>query len=168
MAASARTSERPGRYLIALGSNRRHHRHGAPAAVLQAALAALSDEGIGLEATSPIVASAPLGPSLRRYANGAALVRFAGTPDRLLERLKRIEAAFGRRRGGQRWAARVLDLDVVLWQGGAWSSPGLTVPHVAFRNRAFVLGPAMQIAPRWRDPLTGLTLTQLYARLTKA
>ena len=120
-----------------------------------------------MEAVSPIIASAPLGPSRRRYANAAVILRSKRDPAVLLARLKGIEASFGRRRGGQRWGARVLDLDIILWQGGAWSSPGLTVPHTAFRRRAFVLTPAAAIAPRWRDPLTGLSLRQLRARLTR-
>ena len=124
--------------------------------------------GRKVEATSRIVSSAPLGPSRRRYANAAVLVRSKHDPDWMLTKLKKIEWSFGRRQGGQRWGPRVLDLDIVLWEGGAWSSPGLTVPHIAFRGRRFVLGPAAQIAPLWRDPLTGLTLRQLRARLQRS
>lgn len=155
------------RYLIALGSNRRHHRHGPPERVLRAALAALDQTGIKVKRAAPVIASAPLGPSLRRYANGAAVVKTRLMPDELLAVLKGIERDFGRRRGGQRWRARVLDLDLVLWQGGAWSSPGLTVPHPLFRQRGFVLGPAAAIAAQWRDPLSGLTLRQLAVRLRR-
>ena len=78
----------------------------------------------------------------------------------MLAHLKVIERRFGRRRG-RRWGARVIDLDIILWSGGAWSSPGLVVPHPAFRDRAFVLGPAATLAPGWRDPVTGRTLRQL-------
>lgn len=156
------------RYLIALGSNVRHHRHGSPERVLHAAFAALAEaKGVRLEAHSPIGRSVPLGPSRRRYANAAVVVRSKLAPDAMLAKLKRIEAAFGRRRAGRRWRARVLDLDIVLWSGGAWSSPDLTVPHPAFRSRAFVLAPAAAIAPRWRDPLTGLTVRHLLTRLTR-
>ena len=66
---------------------------------------------------------------------------------------------------GQRWGARVLDLDIVLWSEGPWASPGLIVPHVEFRNRAFVLNPLLAIVPDWRDPITGLTPRQLAHRL---
>jgi 2-amino-4-hydroxy-6-hydroxymethyldihydropteridine diphosphokinase len=155
------------RYVIALGSNRRHHRWGRPEAVLRAALRELDRNGLKLEAASLVIASAPLGPSRRRFANAAALVTAKLAPDMMLDRLKKIERAFGRRRGGRRWAERVLDLDIVLWSGGAWASPGLTVPHVAFRTRAFVLRPLAVLAPRWRDPLTGLTPRHLLARLTR-
>jgi 2-amino-4-hydroxy-6-hydroxymethyldihydropteridine diphosphokinase len=155
------------RYLIALGSNQRHHRHGRPEQVLAAAFDALAEAGMQVEAAAPVIRSAPIGPSLRRYANGAALVATELAPVDLLVVLKAIERAFGRRRGGQRWATRVLDLDIVLWSGGPWSSPGLTIPHAAFRSRDFVLGPAAALAPGWRDPLTGLSLRQLKARLTR-
>jgi 2-amino-4-hydroxy-6-hydroxymethyldihydropteridine diphosphokinase len=156
------------RYLIALGSNKRHHRHGTPPAVLRAALLALGQAGITVEQASPTIASAPIGPSLRRYANAAAVVTTDLMPDDLLDRLKAIEAQFGRKPGGQRWASRVLDLDIVLWQGGAWASDGLTIPHIAYRQRGFVLKPAAAIAARWRDPITGLSVRHLLARLTRS
>jgi 2-amino-4-hydroxy-6-hydroxymethyldihydropteridine diphosphokinase len=105
--------------------------------------------------------------SVRRYANSAAVIETTLAPDGLLAALKQVERGFGRTRGGQRWAARVLDLDIVLWDGGAWSSPGLIVPHIAFRTRDFVLGPAARLAPHWRDPLSGLTLRQLAGRLNR-
>lgn len=155
------------RYLIALGSNVRHARYGAPREVLRAALAGLEDEGLSVVATAPLIASAPLGPSRRRYANGAALIDTTLEPDALLALLKRIERRFGRRTGGKRWRARVLDLDVILWSGGMWGTPGLVVPHASFRERGFVLRPAAALAPDWRDPVSGLTLHQLRARLTR-
>ena len=150
-----------------MGSNQRHGRLGRPEAVLRAAFGALDGKGLKLKAASPIVASAPLGPSRRRYANAAAVVKTRLAPEELLDRLQAIERGFGRRAGGLRWGARVLDLDIVLWSGGAWASPGLTVPHTEFRSRRFVLGPAAAIAPRWRDPLTALTVRHLLARLTR-
>ncbi len=153
------------RYLIALGSNVRHARFGPPERVLAEALHALDAAGIRVESAAPVMRSAPIGPSTRRYANSAALVASPLDPHDLLVRLKSIERAFGRRPGGQRWASRVLDLDIVLWSGGCWVSPGLIVPHREFRLRNFVLAPATAIAPDWRDPLTHLTLRQLHRRL---
>ena len=155
------------RYLIALGSSQRHHRFGPPKRVLAAALTALDKAGIKLKCVGPVISSAPLGPSLRHYANSAAVVKSKLEPEDLLFELQAIERAFGRKRRGQRWGSRVLDLDIVLWSGGAWSSPGLTVPHPRFRERPFVLDPAAAIAPCWRDPLSGLSLRQLAVRLRR-
>jgi len=148
-------------YVIALGSNRRG-RHGGPADEVRAALGAIG----GLVAVSAIVTTAPLGPSSRRFANAAALIDSGESPRDLLVRLKAIEAAFGRRRG-RRWGDRVIDLDIVLWSGGIWADDRLTIPHPAFRARRFVLDPLVQVAPGWRDPLTGLTVRQLATRLTR-
>jgi 2-amino-4-hydroxy-6-hydroxymethyldihydropteridine diphosphokinase len=147
-------------YAIALGSNRRS-RHGSPAGTLRAALRAL-----GPVAVSTIRNTPALGPAGRSFANAVAIVESALPPDELLAHLKRIERDFGRR-GGMRWGPRVLDLDIVLWSGGAWGGAPI-VPHPEFRARAFVLKPLAEIAPGWRDPLTGLTVRQLLARLTAA
>ena len=155
-------------YLVALGSNRRHPRYGTPRRVLTAALAALRRHGLTVTATAPILASRPIGPSRREYANTAALIDTTFTPDALLSHLKAMERGFGRRPGGRRWGDRVLDLDIVLWSGGSFTAPNLTIPHPRFRERAFVLEPAARIAGSWRDPVTGLTLRHLYARLTRA
>lgn len=148
-------------YVVGLGSNR-SGRHGRPEAEVAAALAALE----GRVAASPIVASAPLGPSTRRFANAAALIETRAGPEELLRELKRIERRFGRR-AGRRWGARVIDLDIILWSGGAFAAPGLVIPHVAFREREFVLGPMLAIAGGWRDPLTGRSVRQLRARLRR-
>jgi len=155
------------RYIVALGSNRWHHRHGRPARVLAAALAALDAAGLRVLAASRTLASRPLGPSQRTYANGAALVESGQGPRAVLTALHAIEHAFGRHRRQQRWGARVLDLDLVLWSGGACATGGLIVPHPRFRERDFVLAPLCAVAPGWRDPLTGLTPRQLHARLTR-
>lgn len=154
-------------YLIALGSNVRHHRYGSPRKILRAAIEALEHEHFKIDAISPVVVTEPLGHSRRRYVNAAVLAHTGREPDQVLQALTRIERGFGRRRGGRAWSARVLDLDLILWSGGPWTSEDLVVPHPAFRRRTFVLTPASHIAGRWRDPLTGLTLNHLHTRLTK-
>ena len=152
-------------YLIALGSNRRHPLHGAPADTVRAAQEELAALGTVL-ARAPVIASAAIGPARRSFANAAVVLDTELTPPALLIALKRMERAFGRRRG-QRWGDRVLDCDIILWSGGGWRSPGLAIPHPAFRQRGFVLDPARTIARGWRDPASGLTVAQLHARLTR-
>ncbi|MEA3004076.1 MAG: 2-amino-4-hydroxy-6-hydroxymethyldihydropteridine diphosphokinase [Sphingomonadales bacterium] len=147
-------------YALALGSNRRS-RSGSPAETVAAAAAAL-----GVERLSRICATAAVGPAGRAFANAAAILRSDLAPPDLLEALKALERDFGRR-PGRRWGPRVLDLDIILWSEGSWAGPGLVVPHPEFRGRAFVLKPLAEIAPGWRDPLTGLNLRQLLARLRK-
>ncbi len=152
------------RYLIALGSNQRHPRYGAPHQILVAAIEALD---MSVLARSVVRHSRPIGPSLRIYANAAVLVETKMAPPDLLDHIKALEASFGRRTHGQRWQARVLDLDIILWTGGLWASQDLAIPHVEFRNRAFVLAPMVDCAPTWRDPISGFTLKHLKARVDR-
>jgi 2-amino-4-hydroxy-6-hydroxymethyldihydropteridine diphosphokinase len=144
-------------YAIALGSNRRS-RHGSPRQTIVAAAAE-----IGVKRLSPIIQTPAVGPAGRSFANAAALLETHLAPAELLILLKAVERAFGRR-GGRRWGARVLDLDIILWSGGSFADANLIVPHPAFRQRDFVLRPLVAIAPHWRDPLTGLHTRQLLQR----
>ena len=77
-------------YLLALGSNRRHVRYGPPRDVLRAA--ALDLAGLGeVLAISPIIDSAPIGPSRRTYANAAVVVESTLEPMAMLCALKALE-----------------------------------------------------------------------------
>ena len=152
-------------YLIALGSNRRHHLYGPPEGVLRAAMEECASLGT-VTARSAVIATAPMGAAQRRFANAALVLESELAPTALLAALKHMERAFGRRRG-QRWGDRVLDADIILWSGGVWRSPGLAIPHPAFATRAFVLTPALAIAAGWRDPASGLQVAHLHARLTR-
>ena len=151
-------------YVIALGSNRPHGLHGRPESILAAAMVHLQAHDVVLFALSPTQQSAAIGPSQRRYANAAALISTALPPPDLLSLFKQIERAFGRRRG-QRWGRRVLDLDIILWSGGLWQSPALSIPHPHWQNRRFVTGPLAMIAGDWRDPVTGLNVRHIARRI---
>ena len=153
------------RYAIALGSNRRHGLYGSPIGVIRAALDALSEIGT-LEVISKIRMTPALGPAGRRFANAVALMRSDRSPAALLDALQRIEREFGRR-SGRRWGPRVIDLDIILWSEGFWGGPGPTIPHPEMRRREFVLEPLAEIAPNWRDPLSGLSVRQLLFRLAR-
>lgn len=99
-----------------------------------------------------------------RFLNAAATGTYRGTPQALLAGLLRIEEERGRERPHPR-AARTLDLDVIFFDQERVEEPGLVVPHPRFRERRFVLEPLADIAPDWCDPVTGLTVRDLLARL---
>ncbi len=151
-------------YAVALGSNRRHARHGRPTGVVAAAIARL-EAVFGLFDASPIILNPAVGGAGREFANAVALVESALEPPVMLATLKQLEQDYGRR-PGRRWGARVLDLDIIAWSGGAFASRCLTIPHPRLAVRAFVLGPLMTVAPDW--PVIGpLTPRHLAARLGK-
>ena len=135
--------------------------------MLATALERLETEGVKVVAAAPVLLTDPVGPSHRRYCNSAAVVESELEPPELLALCKRIEREFGRRRGGQRWSTRVLDLDLILWSGGPYAEPGLIIPHPLFRTRDFVLIPAAHVAADWRDPVTGLSVRHLLARRSR-
>lgn len=149
------------RYAVALGSNRRG-RHGAPADTIRAAARAIESRSLSRIRSTPA-----LGPAGRSFANAVAIVESELDPAELLAILKATERSFGRR-SGRRWGPRILDLDIILWSEGPFESTGLVVPHRAFRERRFVLQPLAEIAPAWRDPITGRTARQLLALHGKA
>ncbi|MET0363508.1 MAG: 2-amino-4-hydroxy-6-hydroxymethyldihydropteridine diphosphokinase [Sphingobium sp.] len=153
-------------YAIAIGSNRPLSRKLTPRAIVAAALLSLDRKPLRVKAVAPLVTSRPVGPSSRDYVNCAAIVRTRLTPPALLYHLQAIEHRFGRQRR-QRWGARTLDLDIILWEGGAYRTPRLTVPHPAYTLRDFVLRPLSRIAPKWRDPGGGLCINHLHARLER-
>lgn len=149
--------------LIAIGSNRRHGRHGRPEAVIAAAITALAVAGLVITRRSRIRATAPLGPGGRRFANAAVAVRSSLPLPELLRLIKAIEHEFGRR-GGKRWGDRVLDLDIIGAGDTVLRAARLQIPHPRMADRRFVLDPLNEIAPDWRHPLLHATTRQLHAR----
>jgi 2-amino-4-hydroxy-6-hydroxymethyldihydropteridine diphosphokinase len=100
------------------------------------------------------------------YLN-AVLAGETGLPARqLLDSLLAIEREYGRERPYQ-GAPRTLDLDLVLLGDEVVNEPGLHVPHPRFRERFFVLGPLAEVASDLRDPVTGMSVSQLLQRLLK-
>jgi 2-amino-4-hydroxy-6-hydroxymethyldihydropteridine diphosphokinase len=151
-------------YAIAIGSNRRHIRHGRPAGVVEAAIGRLDAE-FDLFDASPIILNKAVGGAGRDFANAVALVESKLPPMAMLAELKAIERKFGRR-PGKRWGERVLDLDLVAWDGGRLAARGLIIPHPRLEVRDFVLGPLAAIAPNWKIK-PGLTVRHLASRLGK-
>jgi 2-amino-4-hydroxy-6-hydroxymethyldihydropteridine diphosphokinase len=149
--------------LIGLGANLPSE-VGPPRATLEAALRALQAAGIRLERRSPWYRSAPLPPSGQAwYVNGVALAATTLGPLALLGLLHRVEAGFGRRRG-RRNAPRVLDLDLLDYDGLVRRGR-VDLPHPRLGERAFVLRPLADVAPLWRHPVTGRGLAELLASL---
>jgi 2-amino-4-hydroxy-6-hydroxymethyldihydropteridine diphosphokinase len=84
----------------------------------------------------------------------------------LIAALLEIEARRGRHRPFPN-APRTLDLDLILAGDCIVDEPGVQVPHPRFRARRFVLEPLASIAPDMVDPVTGLTVSELLARLNE-
>ena len=80
----------------------------------------------------------------------------------VMEQLHAAEAACGRERQAPKWAPRSMDLDVLLYGDRICDEPGLVLPRPDLVRRAYMLGPAAEIAPDTRHPTLGVTLAELW------
>jgi 2-amino-4-hydroxy-6-hydroxymethyldihydropteridine diphosphokinase len=129
---------------VALGANL-----GDPAAQLRGALEALrASAAVQLVAVSRFYRTPPLGPPGQPdYCNAVCELRTGLEAEALLDLLQSIENTAGRRRDGERWGPRLLDLDLLHMEGRRCATARLTLPHPQLQRRAFVLVPLVEIAP---------------------
>ena len=96
------------------------------------------------------------------FVNACIRLATPTAPQVLLPILHEIENEFGRDRSVERrWGPRPLDLDLLAWDDVAIDSPELMLPHPRLFERAFVLAPLAEIAPDWRDPVSGKSVEEL-------
>ncbi|WP_421786440.1 2-amino-4-hydroxy-6-hydroxymethyldihydropteridine diphosphokinase [Hyphobacterium sp.] len=152
---------------IALGANLPFE-GGVPQDTLLHALQALAERGITNLAVSGLWRS-PAWPDARKpdYINAVAEIETGLPPESVLDHLLAVEAQFGRIRRA-RWDSRTLDLDLIDYGGRIETGARLTLPHPRATVRAFVLLPLQDIAPDWRDPVSGQSLSSLIAALPEA
>jgi 2-amino-4-hydroxy-6-hydroxymethyldihydropteridine diphosphokinase len=126
------------RAFLALGSNL-----GDRAAHLRAAIEGIPD----VVAVSPVYETEPVGSS-GRYLNAVVQLETERSPRELLEVCRRLESAAQRVRDpNDRYAARTLDVDVLLVGDLIIDEPDLEVPHPRMWERSFVLVPLADLAP---------------------
>jgi 2-amino-4-hydroxy-6-hydroxymethyldihydropteridine diphosphokinase len=98
------------------------------------------------------------------FVNLALVVDTTLTPRALLDRALSVEAMFGRDRAReQRWGPRILDIDVIAFDGLEMNENGLTLPHPRLFERAFVLAPLAEIVPDRK--IKGIAIKDALAKL---
>jgi 2-amino-4-hydroxy-6-hydroxymethyldihydropteridine diphosphokinase len=131
------------RAAIALGSNLDDPE--AHVRKAMADIAALPDTWV--TGRSSLVRTAPVGYADQPdFINACVVVETRLAPRALLEALLAIEKRHGRMREIPN-GPRTLDLDIVLYGGATIDEPGLKVPHPRAHERAFVLGPLLEVWP---------------------
>jgi len=152
--------------LIGIGGNLASPRFGSPLDTLAAALVALQAEGIRVITRSGWYRTEPVPRSDQPwFVNAVASLATHLAARDLLAALQTLEEQFGRVRSELN-APRVLDLDLLDYEGQVTDTTSLVLPHPRLHQRRFVLLPLAEIAPDWRHPLSRLTAKQLLSRLT--
>jgi 2-amino-4-hydroxy-6-hydroxymethyldihydropteridine diphosphokinase len=106
--------------------------------------------GVEVLRASPVYESPAmtLGDVQPAYLNAVLELHTTLSAEELLARFLEIESDQGRKRSaGQRWEARTLDVDLLLYGQEEIDTPGLTVPHPHLAERRFVLQPLHDLAP---------------------
>ena len=151
--------------LIGIGGNLESARFGSPRDTLSAALAALQSEHITILKRSGWYRTEPIPRSDQPwFTNAVALLATEIGAIGLLTVLQALERQFGRVRRELN-APRVLDLDVLDYDGEVMDTPTLILPHPRLYERRFVLAPIAEIAPTWRHPTLRLSAARLLSRL---
>jgi len=121
---------------------------------LRAAIAALGEREVNVEAVSSLYETEPVGEVLEQpdFLNGAVRISTELEPEELLDRCKAIEVEHGRMLGGQRHGPRPIDIDLLLLDDVELSTERLTLPHREVTSRRFVLAPLLELDPELALP----------------
>lgn len=135
--------------VIALGTNLGNRIENINAAVR--AIAKLN--GVKIVKASSVYETEPVdcGEDDGYFYNAALLVETTVSPALLLGECLGIEAAMGRVREKKN-GPRIIDLDLILYDGFKSESFELTLPHPRVLERAFVMAPLMELYPSGRAP----------------
>ncbi len=123
---------------------------------------------VRLERLSTFYRTPPLThPAQPPFINGVVEVETDFTPHGLkYDVLREIEAELGRERGGDRYAPRPIDLDLLLYDQLVLDEDGVRLPDPEIPRRAFIAIPLCELAPALKLPDTGLPICQAAAALS--
>ncbi len=95
-----------------------------------------------------------------KFLNQVIFVESTLGPNELLLHLKKIEQQMGRKKS-VRFGPRLIDVDILFYDDYMMNTPELTIPHPHLTERAFVLVPLAEIAPKLAHPLYHKTIEVL-------
>lgn len=144
---------------VGLGSNLGNDRNGifeSPKQQLLNAIQSIDNQTtINLLRTSPFYQTQAIGPGDQPdYINAAIKIETSLSAHQLLQALQSIENQQGRVRK-ERWGARTLDLDILVFDQLIENSEQLILPHPRAHERAFVLAPLNDLDPNLVIPKRG-------------
>jgi len=123
--------------------------------------------GLGrVTGVSRVYASPAVGPPGQPgFLNAAVLIETEIAPEELRWRLRRIESDLGRVRSDDKYAARPIDLDLVLYDDLVVDVATLRLPDPELLTRGYLAVTVAELSPERRHPLTGETMATIAGRL---
>ncbi len=82
-------------------------------------------------------------------------------PSEILENIKKIDIAFGRKRIREGYSSREMDVDILYFDDQIINAENLTIPHPLLHKRLFVLVPLAEIVPDFVHPVLRLTSVEM-------
>lgn len=143
---------------VSLGSNIE------PEVNLCACLVALQ-QAFGRLHCSTIYRSAAVGFEGEAFLNAVVNFYTELSSTELKAWLKQLEAQQGRKQSHQKFSARPLDLDLLLYAD--LIKPAQKLPHPDIVNYNFVLQPLAELAPEYQHPILGKSIANLAAKLAQ-
>ena len=142
---------------LSLGSNL-----GNKALMLQKAVYLLEDRLVSITAISPVYKTAAWGFDSEDFLNCCLSIEVSVTPIKVLDTILEIENSLGRKRYEQEgYAARTIDIDLLLYGTETLSEERLQLPHPQMEKRAFVLVPLAQIAANAIHPVLNTSVQSI-------
>ena len=106
-------------------------------------------------------------PDQGPYLNSVVRISTTLVPHELLDVVLSIEADLGRTRH-ERWEARTIDIDMLLFDDLIMTDERLTLPHPRLHERSFMLEPLAELAGDLIHPVLGLSISDLAQRVRDA
>lgn len=82
-------------------------------------------------------------------------------PSEILENIKKIDTAFGRKRIREGYSSREMDIDILYFDNQIINAKNLTIPHPLMHKRRFVQVPLAEIAPDLVHPVLKLSSLEM-------
>jgi len=118
---------------------------------------------VAVESTSTFYRTMPIGrPEQPFFLNGVWLIKTDKAPEELkFGVLRSIEEELGRIRTQDKYAARTIDLDVLLYGNEVINEPELVIPDPDIRTRSFIAIPLLELNTSLILPDTGEPISSL-------